>query len=86
MIRSSQPQAHDEDGEQDGAHGINPPADFGAENGTCQTWTVDEEVIPVVFPENADLAVCIAESEAVQEQAEFGCEGDGDYDGGCELV
>jgi hypothetical protein len=35
----------------------------------------------VVFPENADLAVRVAEGEAVQEEAEFGCEGDGDDDG-----
>jgi hypothetical protein len=35
----------------------------------------------VVFPENADLAVGVAQGKAVQEEAEFGCEGDGDDDG-----
>jgi len=35
----------------------------------------------VVFPEDADLAVSVAEREAVEEEAEFGGEGDGDDDG-----
>jgi hypothetical protein len=81
VIRSPQPQADDENGQQDGAHGINPPADFGAEDCECQSGAVDEEVVPVVFPENANLAVRVAEGKAVEEEAEFGCEGDGDDDG-----
>ena len=39
----------------------------------------------MVFPEDADLAVRVAERKAVQEEAEFGGEGDGDDDGRCKL-
>ena len=80
VIRSSKPEANDKGRQNQSGHRIDPPAKFSAENSTSQTGSVDEEIVAVVFPEDADLAVCVAESVAVQEEAEFRCEGDGDDD------
>jgi hypothetical protein len=57
MIRSSEPEANDKGRQDQGGHRIDPPAHFGAENSACQTGPVDEKIVPVVFPEDADLAV-----------------------------
>jgi len=76
MIRSSEPQANNKGRQDQGCHWVDPPADFRAENSASQTRTIDEEIVPVVFPENANLAVCVAESVAVEEEAELCCESD----------
>ena len=80
VIRSSEPETNDKGGQDQGGHRIDPPANFGAENSASQTRTVDEKIVPVVFPENADLAVCVAEGVAVQEEAELCCESNGNND------
>lgn len=80
VIRSSEPETNDKGGQDQGGHRIDPPAHFGAENSASQTRTVDEKVIPVVFPEDANLAVCVAEGVAVQEEAELCCESNGNND------
>ncbi len=58
---------------------------FTPENAGQETEAIDEEVIAVVFPQNADLAVFISESPAVEEEAQFGGEGDSDGDDGREM-
>jgi len=76
MIRSSEPEANNKSGQDQSGHWIDPPANFRAQNSASQTRTVDEEIVPVVFPENANLTVGVAESVAVQEEAELCCESD----------
>lgn len=85
-ISCSQPQADDERRQEHGCHGIDPPPDFRTEDSACETGSVDEEIVAVVFPENANLAVCVAQSIAIQKQAEFGREGNGDDNRRCELI
>jgi len=80
VIRSSEPQANNKGRQDQGGHWIDPPANFSTENSACQTRTVDEKIVPVIFPEDADLAVCVAESVAIEEEAEFCCESDRDDD------
>lgn len=80
VIRSSKPEANDKGRQNQSGHRIDPPANFGTENSASQTGSVDEEIVPVVFPEDADLAVCVAESVAVQEEAELCCESDRNND------
>ena len=45
-----QPEGGDGDGEDDGAHWIDPPFEFAATDGGQETEAVDEEVVAVVFP------------------------------------
>ena len=54
------PQERDKDREDDGAHRIDPPVDMAAQYAGHQAEAVDEEVVAVVFPENADLGVLVA--------------------------
>lgn len=75
-----QPEPDDERGQQQRGHGVDPPAHFGAEHGAGQTGPVDEQVVAVVLPQDADLAVRVAQRVAVEEEAEFGCEGDANDD------
>ena len=42
VVGSPQPQTDNQNGQQDGAHGIDPPSDLRTEDGEHQTWTVDE--------------------------------------------
>jgi hypothetical protein len=67
VIRSPEPEANNKGGQDQSGHRIDPPANFGAENSAGQ-------IVPVVFPENADLTVRVAESVAVQEEAKLCCE------------
>ena len=80
-----EPEGGDEAGEGEGAGGVDPPAQFGAQDAGEDAEAVDEEVVAVVEPEDADLRVVVAEGEAVEEEEEFGGEGDGDGDGGGEV-
>ena len=49
-VRSMEPEYRDGEGEDDGAHRINPPFEFGAADGGEKTEAIDEEVVAVVFP------------------------------------
>jgi hypothetical protein len=80
VIRSSEPEANNQGRQDQGGHRIDPPSYFGTEDSAGQTRPVDEEIVPVIFPKDADLAVCVAESVAVQEEAELGCESNRDDD------
>ena len=82
-VGGGEPEVGDQDGEHDGAHGVNPPFQFAAAHGGEQTEAVDEEIVAVIFPEDADLRVDITEGPAVGEQGQFCSSGDGNrYHGG----
>lgn len=73
-----QPEAGNEDGEDDGAHGIDPPSQFATAERGENTEAVDGEVVSVVLPEDLDLGVLMSYAVAVEEEAEFRAEGDCD--------
>lgn len=85
LIRGAQPEGGDEDGEDDGAHGVDPPAEVAPAHGHEDADAVDEHVVAVVFPQDVDLRVGALQGPAVAEEAEFGAEGDGDDDDGGEV-
>ena len=49
-VGGMEPESGDEEREDDGAEGIDPPFQFRAADGGEQTEAVDEEVIAVIFP------------------------------------
>ena len=67
VVRGVQPEYADQDGKDDGAHGINPPAQLTAANGRQDTESVDDQIIAVVLPQDADLGDLVAQREAVDE-------------------
>ena len=84
-VRSSEPEESDQARQDDGAHGIDPPAELAAADRGEDTEAVDEEIVPVVFPEDADLAVLVPQGPCVEEEAELRAEGDADGDHGGEV-
>ena len=50
VVCGAQPQGGDEQGEEDGPRGINPPGDIGAEDAGEEPDAVDDRVVAVVFP------------------------------------
>ena len=82
VVRGVQPEYADQDGKDDGAHGINPPAQLTAANGRQDTESVDDQIIAVVLPQDADLGNLVAQREAVDEQSQLGREGNHDSDHG----
>ena len=70
-VGSSTPQEDDEDREYHGAHGVDPPFQLAAADTGQDTEAVDEQVVSMVLPQDADLTVLVAQRPAVQEQAEF---------------
>ncbi|OSS48738.1 hypothetical protein B5807_06873 [Epicoccum nigrum] len=76
-VGGAAPQEDDEDGEQHGAHGVDPPLELCAADAGENAEAVDEEVVAVVLPQDAHLAVLVAQRPAVQEEAELCGEGDG---------
>lgn len=75
-----QPEAGDDEGEDDGAHGVDPPFEFAAADGGEQAEAVDEEVVAVVLPQDADLRVGVSQGPAVAEEEEFREGGEADDD------
>lgn len=72
-VGGRKPEVGDQDREDDSAHRVKPPFKLAAADGGEQTKAVDEKIVAVVFPEDADLRVDVAEGPAVAEQREF-CE------------
>lgn len=70
-VSGARPEEGDDGGEDDGAHWVDPPLQFAAEDAGHETEAVNEEVVPMVFPENADLGVLVPQGPAVEEEAEF---------------
>jgi hypothetical protein len=62
----------------DRTHGVEPPAQLAAARGHEQAERVNEQVVPVVLPQNLDLARRLAEGVAVPEQCELDAERGGD--------
>lgn len=60
-----QPQTGDQDGKDNRASRIDPPHELGAADGGEHTKAVDEKVVAVVFPQNSDLGVLVAQSPTV---------------------
>lgn len=56
-VGGAQPETGNQDGEEDGADGVDPPIDKGAAEGGEEAEGVDDDVVAVVFPEDADLGV-----------------------------
>ena len=72
-----QPQNADKNRENNSTHRINPPAQLTATDGSENTESVNEQVIAVIFPEDANLRDLITESPAVKEESELCSESDG---------
>jgi hypothetical protein len=66
-----QPQNTNQCGQKDSTHWVNPPAQLTATNGGQDTKAVDEKVVAVILPQNANLGDLIPQSPAVQEQGKF---------------
>ena len=79
-IRGPTPEENNQDGENHGAHGIDPPFEFGTTNAGEHTEAIDEEIVAVVLPQDTDLTVLVAQRPAVQEKTEFRSKGNGDGD------
>lgn len=84
-VRGPAPQEDDEDRQHHSTHRVDPPLELRTTDTRQDTKAVDEEIVPVVLPQNADLAVLVTDRPAVQEQAELGREGDGDGDYGRQI-
>jgi hypothetical protein len=82
LVCRAEPEEGDEDGKDDGTHGIDPPCYSRAKNTGHQTEAIDEEIVAMVFPEDADLAVLVAKRKAVDEQSQFRAESDANGDDG----
>jgi len=63
--RGVKPDGRDEDRDEDGAHGIDPPFQLRSAHGSQDTEAVDHQVISVILPEDIDLRVLILQSPAV---------------------
>ena len=50
IVGGVQPEAGDEDGKNDGTHGIDPPLELASADGGHDTEAVDEEIVAVVLP------------------------------------
>lgn len=85
VIGSIEPETADQDGENDSAHGINPPAQLTSTDRGQDTEPVNEEVIAVIFPEDADLGDLVAQGEAVDKEGELGAEGNDNSDDGGQM-
>ncbi len=70
-VGGAQPQAGDEAGEKDGADGVDPPIEEGAAEGGEETKGIDDDVVAVVLPENADLRVGVPQAPAVEKEDGF---------------
>lgn len=81
-IGCSEPEEGDQDRKDDGAHGVDPPSELASEHAGHETEAIDEEIVSVVFPQDVDLAVLVPQGPAVEEEAEFGAESDGNGDDG----
>ena len=68
---SVQPDTRDDDGQDSGTHGIDPPTQLGTADRRQNTEAIDEQVVAVILPQNVDLRVLILESPAVQEEAQL---------------
>ena len=66
-VCGAQPQVRNEAGEHDSAHRVDPPAQAGAADRSEQTEAVDEKVVAMIFPQDADLRVYIPERPAIAE-------------------
>jgi hypothetical protein len=62
----------------DRTHGVQPPAQLAAARGHEQAKRVNKQVVPVVLPQNLDLAGRLAKGVAVSEQCELDAECGGD--------
>lgn len=80
-VGSIKPETSDKNREDNGAHRVDPPAEFTTADRSQDTEAVDKEVIPVILPEDTNLGD-VAQSEAIEEEGELGAEGDNDSDDG----
>ena len=69
-----EPDDRDQAGENDSAHGIDPPLQLGTADGCKDTEAIDQQVIPVILPKNVDLGVLALQCPAIEEEEEFGGE------------
>ena len=49
-VRRPGPKEGDQNGQENGAHGVDPPSELATAYGSEETEAVDEQVVPVVFP------------------------------------
>ena len=65
-ICRAEPEESDEAGEDDGTHGINPPPEFATQHAGHEAEAVDDEVVAVILPQDANLTVLVTECPAVE--------------------
>ena len=68
LVGGAEPEDDDEQGQNDGAHGIDPPSELGSADAGEDAEAVDHEVVAVILPQDADLGVLVSERPAVEEQ------------------
>lgn len=66
-ICCAKPQERDQHRKDNCAHWIDPPPDLGAKDRGHETNAVDEEIVAVVFPQDANLAVRVAQRPTIAE-------------------
>lgn len=76
--RGAQPDGRDDQRDDDGAHGVDPPRELGTAHRGQDTEAVDEQVVAVVLPEDEDLRILVLEHPRVQEERELGEKGTAD--------
>ena len=64
-IGSPEPEDDDQDREDQGTHGIDPPSQLTSSHGCEDTEAVDEKVISMVFPEDSDLGILVSQCPAI---------------------
>ncbi|GAB1200234.1 hypothetical protein APSETT444_009604 [Aspergillus pseudonomiae] len=70
----------------EGSIGVHDDVDFNKQTGSGgDTEPVNEKVVAVIFPEDADLGDLVAQREAVDKEGELGAEGDDNGDDGGQM-
>ncbi len=82
LVGGSQPQHHDEDRQDDRAGRINPPPQPTSSDARHESKTIDDDIIPMILPQDPDLGICIPQSPTIQKQTEFRDEGYGNRNHG----
>ena len=84
-VRCAAPEEDYENRQYHSTHGIKPPRQFTPSNTREHTKPIDEQVITVIFPQNAHLTVLIPYRPAVQKQTELRRKSNADGDDGGEV-
>ena len=70
-ICSPKPQGGDENRKNDGAQRVNVPFKFTPSDGRQQAKPIDKKIIAMIFPQDPDLRIYVAQCPAVRKQRQF---------------